>query len=389
VRVLITTIPEHGHFRPLVPLAEALLDAGHEVAVATAESFGGVIAEAGFEPVAAGIDGREARARVLVRHPGFWEISKEERAQRVIPDFFVGVYARALLEDADRLLGWQPDVVIREEGEFAGPVLAALAGVPCVEHGWGPIRPPEQVEAAARAMAPIRQAAGLEPSTSGGAYEWLYVDPCPPSLQLAHADAVARRQLIRPAAPRASAQQRPAWLDGLGDRVVYITLGTVSAFASDIEFLQSAIAATRDEDVEVVVTVGPQGDRAMLGELPATVHVERFVPQAEVLAHCLLAVTNGGSGSMLGALSGGVPLLIVPGGVSPSQFRNGQAVAAAGAGRALKRSDATAEQLRSELHRLLEEDSYRCAAQQIGAEIAAMPSPGQAVNAIERLVETS
>jgi UDP:flavonoid glycosyltransferase YjiC (YdhE family) len=367
VRALITTIPEHGHFRPLVPLAEALLDAGHEVAVATAESFGGVVSEAGFEPIAAGIDGPEARARVLLRHPGFWEIPKEERARRVIPDFFVEIYGRAMLDDAPRLLGWRPDVVIREEGEFAGTVLAALAGVPCIDHGWGPQRPSEQVAAAARALAPIRQAAGLEPSASGGAYEWMYLDPCPPSLQLAQADPIALRQPIRPAAPRASAQQRPDWLDGLGDRVVYITLGTISAFASDIEFLQSAITAAREENVEIVVTVGPQGDPAMLGEQPA--------------------VTNGGSGSTLGALSRGVPLLIVPGGVSPSQFRNGQAVAAAGAGRALRRSEATVARLQGELHMLLEEESYRCAAHRIAGEIAAMPSPTQAVNAIEGLLE--
>jgi UDP:flavonoid glycosyltransferase YjiC (YdhE family) len=388
VRALVTTIPQYGHLRPLVPLVEALEDAGHEVAVATASSFGGVVAAMGLKHVPAGVAWDEAIQRALARHPDVATAFDEERSRRVIPDFFVGICAAALLDDADRLLEWRPDVVIREEGEFAGPVLAALAGVPCVDHGWGPMRPREQVEAATRALAPIWERAGLEPSASGGAYEWLYLDPCPPSLQFAHADEVASRHPIRPVTPRRSTDEPPAWLRELGDRVVYVTLGTVAAFTADTEFLRAATEAARDEDVEVVVTVGPHGDPAALGEQPANVHVERFVPQSEVLAHCVAAVTNGGSGSMLGALSAGVPLLLVPGTLAPSQVRNAHAVMQAGAGRTLPRTDASRQRLHGELRQLLGDASYRNAAQRIAAEIAAMPSPAQAVELIERLAET-
>lgn len=383
-----TTIPQYGHLRPLVPLVQALEDAGHQVAVATASSFGDVVAGMGLQHVPAGIAWDEAVRRGLAGHPDVASLSAEERSRRVIPDFFVGICAPALLDDAERLLEWRPDVVIREEGEFAGSVLAALAGVPCVDHGWGPMRPREQVEAATRALAPIWEQAGLESSASGGAYEWLYLDPCPPSLQFAHADEVASRHPIRPATPRPSADTRPAWLSGLGDRVAYVTLGTVATFTADTEFLKAATEALRDEDVEVVVTVGPHGDPAALGEQPASVHVERFVPQSEVLAHCVVAVTNGGSGSMLGALSAGVPLLVVPGTLAPSQLRNAQAVHAAGAGRMLGRSDASVQRLNIELRTLLEHGSFRATAQRIAAEIAAMPPPARAVELIERLVET-
>jgi UDP:flavonoid glycosyltransferase YjiC (YdhE family) len=169
------------------------------------------------------------------------------------------------------------------------------------------LRPAEQLEEVADALAPIREAAGLEPSPTGGTYEWLYLDPCPPSLQFTHADAIARRQPIRPTPPRASSKQSPAWLPELGAPVIYITLGTVTA-AADSEFLQMAIAATSDRDLEVVVTVGPFGDPAAVGDQSANVRVERFVPQHELLAHCVGAITNGGAGSTLGALSAGVPL---------------------------------------------------------------------------------
>jgi UDP:flavonoid glycosyltransferase YjiC (YdhE family) len=389
VRALLTTIPMYGHFWPLVPLGESLQAAGHEVAVATAGSFGDAVSAAGLAHLPAGISWAQALEQTAARDPEFGRASPVERGRRVIPEAFVGTSAPAMLADADGLLAWGPDVVIREEGEFAGPVLAALAGVPCVDHGWGPMRPREQVEIAAAALAPIWRQAGVKPSATGGAYEWLYLDPCPPTLQSAHADQVGSRRLIRPAATRSTRQKPPAWQSLLGDRVVYVTLGTSPAFNLDTDFLRAMIAAARDEDVEIVVTVGPAGEPAALGEQPANVHVERFVSQADVLARCVVAVTNGGSGSMLGALSAGVPLLIVPGLMAPSQSRNAQAVRAAGAGRTLKRSDATTERLRAELRLLLDDPSYRTVACRVANEIAAMPSPAQAVALIEELVASN
>jgi UDP:flavonoid glycosyltransferase YjiC (YdhE family) len=83
----------------------------------------------------------------------------------------------------------------------------------------------------------------------------------------------------------------------LGERVVYITLGTVPFFTADVEFFRAAIEAACEEDVEVVVTVGPAGDPAVLDPQPENVHVERYLPQGEVLPHCVAVVSNGGAGS--------------------------------------------------------------------------------------------
>jgi hypothetical protein len=58
-------------------------------------------------------------------------------------------------------------------------------------------------------------------------------------------------------------------------------LGTVSFGA--VEVLSRAIAEIAALDVDVLVTVGPEGEPASLGEVPDNVHVERFVAQAAVL----------------------------------------------------------------------------------------------------------
>jgi MGT family glycosyltransferase len=221
----------------------------------------------------------------------------------------------------------------------------------------------------------------------GGAYQWLYLEPCPPSLQPPDTDEVPCERPIRPgSAPPCSEENAPDWLEHLGGPVVYITLGTVPYFAADVEFFRAAIAAACEQDLEVVVTVGPAGDQAVLDPQPESVHVERYLPQAQVLPYCGVVVSNGGSGSMLGALAAGVPLVIVPNS-SPSQLRNAQAVAASGTGRALDRADVTVDRLSSVLRSVLQDGSYQMAARRVASEIATMPAPEELIGLIETLTE--
>jgi UDP:flavonoid glycosyltransferase YjiC (YdhE family) len=57
MRALFTSSPASiGHFHPLVPLARALADAGHEVAVAAPAALAAAVAHAGFRHLPAGRD---------------------------------------------------------------------------------------------------------------------------------------------------------------------------------------------------------------------------------------------------------------------------------------------------------------------------------------------
>ena len=72
---------------------------------------------------------------------------------------------------------------------------------------------------------------------------------------------------------------------------------------------------------EVPAAVGPQ---------PANVRVEEFVAQTEVLPEADVVVCHGGSGSVVGALACGVPLLVLP--MGADQMDNAARVAALGVG---------------------------------------------------------
>ena len=88
------------------------------------------------------------------------------------------------------------------------------------------------------------------------------------------------------------------------------------------------------------------------------------VPQKQVVAQAQLFITHGGLNSIHDALHHGVPLLIVP--QSPEQMMNGLRVVDLGAGIMVKRNSVKQEALYSNASRLLNDATYRLAAQRIG-----------------------
>ncbi len=177
MRVMFSTVSAYGHFLPMAPLARAARAAGHEVVVAAAEVLRDPVEAMGLALLPVGVDDAETDRRLLARQAPDVQPAARSPEQGVV-DRFVEVCARAVLDDLDALLGWQPDVIVREEGEFAAPVIAALAGIPFAEHSWGPMRPPEMVRAVAEAIRAICRQHGLEPDAVGEMHGSLYFDIC-------------------------------------------------------------------------------------------------------------------------------------------------------------------------------------------------------------------
>jgi UDP:flavonoid glycosyltransferase YjiC (YdhE family) len=174
----------------------------------------------------------------------------------------------------------------------------------------------------------------------------------------------------------------PAWLDGPRTRHrVYLTLGTVSFGA--VEVLSRAIAEIAPLDVDVLVTVGPEGEPAALGELPDNVHVERFVAQSAVLPMVDLIVHHGGTGTVLGALEVGLPQLLLPQGAD--QFSNAEILTTSGAGRALPNDAQQPGAIGEAVRALLGDSPERDTSARVRDEITAMPPPADVVPALVRL----
>jgi UDP:flavonoid glycosyltransferase YjiC (YdhE family) len=152
------------------------------------------------------------------------------------------------------------------------------------------------------------------------------------------------------------------------------------------------LTAVKDLDARVLLTVGRRFGASGLGTIPRNVHVEDWVDQADVMPEADLVVCHGGSGTALGALAAGVPMVIVP--VFADQFENGRRIADQGAGLVVGAVPATdgvnrnvigavdAPRITDAIETLLGTPSYRRRAALISAEMAATPEADDVLAAL-------
>jgi UDP:flavonoid glycosyltransferase YjiC (YdhE family) len=384
VRVLVTTPAGLGHIHPMVPLALALAGRGHEVRWALPEQAASVVAEHGLMVVA--IAGRDpiTPQEVMRRFPELAGLEPRDRPDAMFGKLFGAMATPPMLEGLEPVAHeWRPHLVVTDAADFAGHIVAASLGVPSVTKGFGALLPEARVANAAQEVEALWAARGLEPRPYGGAYDHLYIDIYPPEMQIEIGTHVPYRQLMRPVTndgvPEGSALPfPPARADA---PLVYVTMGTVFNDASP---LRRAVQAARSLNVRVLATVGPAADPTVLGDQPGHVVVERFVPQTAVLPHCAVVVSHGGSGTVLGALTLGLPQVCLPQGAD--QFLNAEAVALSRAGLALLPDAAPVDAIRDAVATVLTEPSFRNAAQRVAGSIEAMPSTEEVAAVLEELV---
>ena len=377
VRILVSSTWGAGHVFPMVPLARALVDAGHEVRWYAPEPAYPLVAAAGLSAHRGGLtaaDVKDVRARALA---GLHQLPLEERRAHAFPRLFgpdaASTMGRDLLPAAR---DWRPDLLIHEPAELAAPLVAALVGAPLVTHSWGAPVPPRLLDLTAKALAPWWAGHGLDVPAHAGQFTDGYLHLCPPSLDFVSTAHVTSRVLpLRPggyAGPDA-AYDPPSD----GRPLVYITLGTV---ATNPVVQQAALDAALECGARVLVTVGHQGDPDALDTRGGPVAVERFVPQTQVLRHASVLVSHAGAGSFLGAFAAGIPQLCLP--QEADQFDNAAVVVQSGAGRSLRPGEVTVETVRAALGRLLGEPEPRRRAQELARDLAAMPTPAEVAAAL-------
>src|SRR5215468_4351937 len=132
MRALFTTQPAIGAFRPLVPLARALTNAGHDVAFACAESFRPHVEACGFEMIPAGIDW--TGSDLSGAFPGVPPLGPGRLAW--VTHFFRVRTACATVPDLLAIAAtWKPDVFVCDPTEFGAGLAGEILGVPHVVAG--------------------------------------------------------------------------------------------------------------------------------------------------------------------------------------------------------------------------------------------------------------
>ncbi|HEX7186626.1 MAG TPA: glycosyltransferase [Actinomycetes bacterium] len=383
MRVLVSSTPGYGHVLPMVPLARALLSAGHELLWATGADACQVVRAAGIGAAESGLTDTEVAPLRAEARRAAAGIAPELVPTRVFPVLFGAARAEPMLAGLLPVAReWQPDLVLHENGELAAPLVATLLGVPHVVHAFGGAIPAAILADGSESVADLWSRHRLEVPPYAGCYQHLYLDICPPALQTVSRDHIDVTQQLRPVIYTGESAELPAGLSRDDDRpLVYLTLGTVQNLP---DVLRTAVTALAGLDVRLLVTVGPAGDPSALGPQPPHVIVERYVSQAAVLPLCAAVVSHGGSGTVFGAAGLGLPQVCLPQGAD--QFRNTEGVVRSGAGLGLHPHQADGAAMAEAVRTVLDSPEIRAAAGRLSEEVATMPGPDQVVTRLAELV---
>ncbi|MEA2390313.1 MAG: hypothetical protein QOK31_422 [Solirubrobacteraceae bacterium] len=358
MRVLFTAHDAYGHVLPMVGVARALADGGHEVRVATGATLCSTVASLGLSPVRAGMSDEAMVAEARRR----WPETRHEPPGSWAPRMFSDIAAPAMIDDlAPIIASWRPDLLIREEGEHGGPVAAAAAGVTWLTHGWGsPLAP----------KADDLYGAGV-------------LDPCPASLYGEEGRPSGARP-VRVTTTATSADRRAPRLTSERP-LAYVGFGTVPLYRDQPDLIAMVVEGLLSHGYDAVVTTGDaQLARRLTALDPKRVRVEQWVSLPALLASCDLVVSHGGAGTVLAALAAGVPLLLLPRG-APSQERMSRACGTRGAARVIAPTAVTATKFDDAVATLTTDDRFRTAARQLADEIAAMPGAGAAAQFLQTM----
>ena len=381
MRVLFTSAAGLGHIHPTFPLARAAARAGDEVLFAVATEAVPTVKRFGFAalPIPYGDPADLGRA--------WTSLPDHDLNTYVVAEIFTRIQGLAALPAQQAAIReFRPDLVIANE--ISSHVAAESCGVPSAYLGitaldladlrWDPV---------VAAANDLRAAAGLPPS-SRLPYEAgvRYLSPVPPLLwndptrlpadwiwyrhQDADEEVPAAPSLDAAAATRRS---RPR---------IYATLGSM---AGRNDFSRPVFAAMLSAlgrlDADVLFTIGPF-DRRAIAEPPANVTVSAYEPQSRAM-QCDAAVIHAGSGTTVAALARGLPLVAVP--LFADQMHNADRLAAAQLAVRVDPGE-IGERLTTAVETVLGDPVYAANAHSVAREIAARPTPGQAIDLLRPAV---
>jgi len=443
MRFLFTCQPGFGHINPMLPLGQALQAAGHEVAIATAHSYKAVVERHGMRHFRAGPEWDESNLEATL--PEIRAVPRSDRTAWLFEHVFMDQSPRQMIPDLLAAANlWSPDMFVVSNYDLSGLIAAELLDLPYATCNISFRWPRELIKLiCGPTLAQLREEFKLPPDPDCLAYG-RYLDVClmpdgwtlgRAMAQPAYAQVVARKLLgsqrgmalraallmivlglddarqqrnrqrrpnprelyVRPGGGAPSGKP-PAWLADLLDQpTVYVSLGTVFN-ALYPEVFESILIGLRDEPINLIMTLGANGDPARFGPQPPNVRIERFIPQSEILPYVDVCLNHGGYNTVIEPLLHGIPQVVLPlaadqpvlallclaHGAAPALPGHVFDLIAGGPGLpVINPAKLTPPMIRDAVRRALTTPKYRAGARALQAKLAALPALEVAV---ERLV---
>ncbi len=405
-KFLFTMLPANDLGLPtrLVPIARALADRGHHVAV--------------FNPA-------PAPAR-LIQDAGLKNLPMPSRP---VPDYPADLAQASLAWDVEHMFGalfgneefvraatavqvevmrdFKPDVVVDSFGLF-GCLAARILRLPLASVLQGNFHPasdgflwwkgerPAGLPSAAPMINKVAEENGVAPvarcvdllagdlSLIVGTPE---TDPLPATAGVAY---------IGPIVWQRGNATLPDWVHSLdSDKPVIWVYSGNPRYANaptpidSIVVIRAAIAALGDASVQVVLTTGYQDVPEEFGTLPTNFHHAAYLPGLAMAERCDLMVHHGGHGSVMTGLCAGTPAVIIP--TITERESNARRLAALGAGEIVLPVDLADGEKRIDVddfgatvRRVLNDPGYLRSARRVAESMRQFGGAQEAAGRIER-----
>src|SRR4051794_6003365 len=156
VRILFSTTGHSGHLLPLVPLARACADGGHDVVVVVHAPRAANVERLDLPVLPVAVAPDEAWAPLMARVP---RLRQSDGDALIFSEGFARIGAGGALPGVLAAVDeWQPDVVVHEAYEFAAPIAAERSSRPLARLALGLASTEAWVaELAAPAVADLRR----------------------------------------------------------------------------------------------------------------------------------------------------------------------------------------------------------------------------------------
>ena len=171
--------------------------------------------------------------------------------------------------------------------------------------------------------------------------------------------------------------------DQMKEKIVYISLGTVSA--NSLDFFKTCIEPFKGTNVSVIMSIGKQISIKDLGPIPPNFYVYPFVPQVVVLEHTDLFITHCGMNSANEAMYYGIPVIGIPQRADQPIVAN--RMRELGLGEVIDKKHVTAANLKAMASKILNDSSYQANMAKMRQQMLSAGGYCKAADKIERYIQ--